>query len=64
MGDNGQPAFFHVTVDFAEQGDKTKLTMQMLFKSAEERNAVVEKYNAVEGLNQTLSKLGDYLAKI
>ncbi len=54
---------FDVTVTFEEQDSKTKLTMQMLFKTAEERDGVVKKYGAVEGLNQTLDRLRDHLAK-
>jgi uncharacterized protein YndB with AHSA1/START domain len=63
-GEEGYPGYFHVTVNFVQEGHKTRLTMQMLFKSAAERNQVVEKYSAVEGLNQTLDKLGEYLAKV
>ncbi len=54
---------FDVTVTFTEQGNKTKLTMQMLFKTAAARNATVKKYGAVEGLNQTLDRLKEHLAK-
>jgi hypothetical protein len=46
------------------QAGKTKLSMQMLFKTAEERDQVVEKYGAVEGLKQNMDKLGEYLAKV
>jgi uncharacterized protein YndB with AHSA1/START domain len=63
-GEEGQPGYFHVTVTFEDQGGKTKLSMQMLFKTAEERDQVVEKYGAVEGLKQNLDKLSDYLAKV
>jgi len=49
------------TVTFETQGDKTKLTMRMLFASAEARRFTVEKYGAVEGLNQTLGRLGEYV---
>jgi len=63
-GDEGEPGYFHVTVTFEDQGDKTKLSMQMLFKSAAEREQVVEKYGAVEGLNQTLERLKEYLATV
>lgn len=38
--------------------------MKMLFKTAEERDQVVEKYGAVEGLKQNMDKLGEYLANI
>jgi hypothetical protein len=53
-----------VTVTFTEEGDKTRLNMQMLFESAAERDNTVEKFGAVEGLNQTLGRLQGHLAKI
>jgi len=55
---------FHVTVTFAEQGDKTRLSMQMLFESAAARDHVVKKYGSVEGLSQTLGRLEQHLAKM
>jgi uncharacterized protein YndB with AHSA1/START domain len=63
-GEEGQPGYFQVTVTFEDQGGKTKLSMQMLFKTALERDQVVEKYGAVEGLKQNMDKLEAYLAKI
>ena len=36
----------------------------MLFKTAEQRNQVVEKHGAVEGLKQNMDKLTEYLAKL
>jgi uncharacterized protein YndB with AHSA1/START domain len=55
---------FQVTVTFAEQGGKTKLTMRMLFKSAEELNKVVKEFGAIEGANSTLDRLEEQLAKM
>ena len=55
---------FHVTVTLTEEGNKTRLNMQMLFESAAERENTVKKFGAVEGLNQTLGKLQEHLAKI
>jgi hypothetical protein len=34
----------------------------MMFKSAAARDYVVKTYGAVEGLNQTLSRFGEYAA--
>jgi uncharacterized protein YndB with AHSA1/START domain len=56
------PEAFETTVTFEEQGGKTKLTMRAVFASAEARNLVVEKYGAIEGGNQTLDRLTEYLA--
>lgn len=53
---------FHVTVIFAEQGDKTKLTMRLLFDSAEERDRA-EAFGAVRGGNQTLDRLEGFLVE-
>ena len=63
-GDEDAPGHFHVTVTFAERGGKTEITMRMLFKSAEERDFVVQKYNAIEGGNQTFDRLGQWLTKM
>jgi uncharacterized protein YndB with AHSA1/START domain len=56
-----EPVRFEVTVTFAQDGAKTKLTMRMLFPSADAREHVVKQYGAVEGANQTLGKLAEYL---
>jgi uncharacterized protein YndB with AHSA1/START domain len=63
-GDSNNPAQFRVTVTFAEENGKTRLTMRSLFPTAEARNFVVEKFHAIEGGNQHLDKLGRHLAKM
>jgi uncharacterized protein YndB with AHSA1/START domain len=55
---------FQVTVTFAEQSNKTELTMRMLFKSAAELEKVVKEYGAIEGAKSTLDRLEEQLAKI
>jgi uncharacterized protein YndB with AHSA1/START domain len=62
-GDDGEDAQapFHVTVTFAEQAGKTELTMRSLFASAADRDRVVEEFGAIEGGNQTLGRLAEYL---
>jgi hypothetical protein len=35
----------------------------MLFDSVEERENIAKKYGAIEGLDQTLGRLGEQLAK-
>jgi uncharacterized protein YndB with AHSA1/START domain len=62
--DKGAPGYFQTTVTFAEEGDKTRLTMRMLFQSKAERETVVKKYNAIEGANQTLDRLSEQLEKM
>ena len=63
-GDQGEPGYFQSTVTFAEEGMKTRLSLRMLFPTAEERDAVVEKYNALQGANQHLDRLGEQLEKM
>lgn len=63
--DHGPSPVFHVTVMFDEEGNsRTKLSMQMLFQTREERDRTVEKFGAIEGQRQTLARLEEYLAKM
>jgi uncharacterized protein YndB with AHSA1/START domain len=57
-----EPVNFQVTVTFEDQGGKTRLTMRMVFPSPEERDSIIEKYRADEGLIETLDRLGEYTA--
>ena len=62
-GDEGtEPVKFHVTVTFDEEGDKTRLMMRMVFETAAELQEVQREYGAIEGLEQTIERLGKYLA--
>jgi uncharacterized protein YndB with AHSA1/START domain len=63
-GEPGELTYFRVTVTFEDLGGKTKLTMQMLFETVQQRNQVAEKYGAVKGLKQNMDKLGEYLARL
>jgi uncharacterized protein YndB with AHSA1/START domain len=51
-------------VDFVEEGGRTRLTMRTLFPSAAAREMAQREYHAVEGGNQTLDRLGEYLSSI
>jgi uncharacterized protein YndB with AHSA1/START domain len=62
-GDDGDLVQFRVTVTFADQDGKTRLTMRSLFASAAARDRVVTEYHAIEGGNQTLDRFGEHLAK-
>jgi uncharacterized protein YndB with AHSA1/START domain len=55
---------FHAVATFEPQGDKTAVTVRMQFESAELRDKVAKEFGAVEGLNQTLDRLGEKLATI
>jgi len=62
-GKQGGPgAHFVATWTFeALAGDKTRVTIHMVFPSAVERDLVVKEYGAIEGGRQTLERLGEYL---
>jgi uncharacterized protein YndB with AHSA1/START domain len=53
---------FHGTVAFDEMMGMTVLTMKSVFETAEARDEIVAKHNAVEGGNQTLARLEGYLS--
>jgi uncharacterized protein YndB with AHSA1/START domain len=61
---DNDPASFHVTVTFEKQGSKTNLTMRSVFPTAEQREKVVREYGAIEGGNQHVDRLENYLAKM
>jgi uncharacterized protein YndB with AHSA1/START domain len=60
----GTAAQFNSTWTFEAQGDKTKLTMRLVFPTAEDCDRVVREYGAVEGGKQTLERLAEHLAKM
>ena len=61
-GDRG--VHFDATWTFEAQGDKTRLTLRMVFPSAEAREYAERTYGVVEGGNQTLDRFGVRLAKM
>jgi uncharacterized protein YndB with AHSA1/START domain len=56
-------AQFQATITFTARGEKTELTMRQVYRSAHERDAVIEKYGAVEGGKQTLARLEEHLTE-
>jgi len=50
------------TFDVVKEG-KTRLTIRMVFPTAEQRDTVVQVYGAIEGGKQTLERLSEFLAK-
>jgi len=56
------PAFVS-TVTFDDEGDRTRVTMRMLFESNELRDKTIQVFGAVRGLEQTLNRLAEYLAQ-
>lgn len=57
-----EPVEFRNTVTFEDLGGRTRLTMRAVFPSAAERDRVAREYGAVEGGEQTLARLAEYLA--
>jgi uncharacterized protein YndB with AHSA1/START domain len=55
---------FRAAVIFDAEGEKTRISMRMLFETAELRKRVAAEFGAVEGLEQTLNHLGEHVTKI
>lgn len=58
---DNDPHKFEVTVNFDKEGDKTKLTMRMVFATAEQLNLVVKEYGAIDGNKQTMERMENHL---
>ncbi|MGD0445297.1 MAG: SRPBCC family protein [Edaphobacter sp.] len=52
---------FESMVTFADEGGKTRLTLRMVFPSAEARDQNVREYRSIEGGEQTLQRLAEHL---
>jgi uncharacterized protein YndB with AHSA1/START domain len=63
-GDDVEPVQFRTTVTFEDIGGRTRLTMRGVFPSSAERDRVIREYGADKGLVQTLTRLGEYVAKM
>lgn len=61
--EGGPGANFKSTWTFEVEGDQTKVTIRMVFDSAEARELVVKEFGAIEGGKQTLARLGEYVAE-
>jgi uncharacterized protein YndB with AHSA1/START domain len=57
------PEPVRTTVTFEQENGKTKVTLQLLFATAADREQAV-KYGAIVGAMQALENLADYLAKV
>jgi uncharacterized protein YndB with AHSA1/START domain len=58
------PRMFVSTVTLVERGGVTEITMHAIFKTREQRDLVVERFNALEAGKQTLAKLETYVAQL
>lgn len=61
--DHGPAPRFRVTVLLDEEGGKTRLSMRSVFESREVRDQVVRDFGAIDGMHQTLDRLGEHLEK-
>jgi uncharacterized protein YndB with AHSA1/START domain len=60
----GDPNAFESVLTFAPDGAATRIEMRAVFPTKELRDAAVEKYHAIEGGQQTLSKLAAHVSEI
>ncbi len=60
----GDPDAFESVVTLESDGAATRIEMHTVFPTQELRDEAVEKYHAIEGGQQTLSHLADYVTKI
>jgi uncharacterized protein YndB with AHSA1/START domain len=58
------PNAFESTLAFAPHGTATRIVMRTVFPTRQLRDQAVEQYHAIEGGEQTLSNLADYVADI
>ncbi len=54
---------FHTTVLFTDLGEKTKISMRMVFATKALRDRTAKEYGAVEGLHETLGRLAEHLTQ-
>jgi uncharacterized protein YndB with AHSA1/START domain len=63
MDETGNERVNHeMIITFEDRGDKTAVTMRLLFESAAEFERVAREYGVVEGAHQTLARLATLLA--
>lgn len=64
-GRKGDPAAqFDATWTFEVVGNQTRVTMRAVFPTVAARDTTVKVYNAIEGGQQTLARLADYLPRM
>ena len=63
-GDPGEPDHFFTTVDFADEGGKTGVTIRALFPSAADRERAIREYGAADGLEENMDKLAEYVIRL
>jgi uncharacterized protein YndB with AHSA1/START domain len=58
------PNAFESLLTFAPEGAATRIEMRTVFLSKQQRDEAVDKYHAIEGGQQTLSKLAAYVSEL
>jgi uncharacterized protein YndB with AHSA1/START domain len=59
----GDPNAFESVLTFAPDGASTRIEMRTVFRTKQLRDEAIEKYHAIEGGQETLSKLSAYVTE-
>ncbi len=62
-GEMDEPAIFQGMITLVAEGDKTRISIILLFPTAEARDATIE-FGAVDGGRQTLARLDAYVTTL
>jgi uncharacterized protein YndB with AHSA1/START domain len=62
--DELNPKMFQGSATFEDVGGKTRLTLRLVFDTAEQRDETVKRAGAIEGGKQTLARLAEYISKM
>jgi uncharacterized protein YndB with AHSA1/START domain len=62
-GDWENPKHFEASLTFTEVAEGTLITLRCIFPTKEERDLVVKEHGAIEGGEQTLAHLDEYLSQ-
>lgn len=57
----GDPDAFTSTVSISRDGEGSRVTLRSVFRTRAQRDEVVERYGAIEGAEQTLAGLAEYV---
>ncbi|WP_038169907.1 SRPBCC domain-containing protein [Tomitella biformata] len=60
----GDPNAFESVLTFTPHGETTRIEMRTVFPTKELRDEAIEKHGAIEGGQQTLGNLADYVAEV
>ena len=63
-GEDVERATHQTRITLEAEGDKTRLTWRVVFASVAERDRIAREYGAVEGGQQTVGRLADYVAEL